>query len=1019
MQGLSKNPDEAKTKLEEGKKELLIPRTPSRFKGFEDGLRVRKLNDGIKASLGADKKNDEGEGPKQTERELQTSPENKIKEPASKCTSYNWRAKQDVKDLKVGDEQIKQKHADEEAKLKKEMPIKSETQEELKKKNDELIQENNKLLEGNEKLKKEKEKYEGEIKERTKEIRNQESKLKNITAEIEKKSKINNELEKKHNEQTSNLKNITEKLATEEKSVSGRKEELNNLNKKLNEVTGQVETQKHNLDKFNKEHSEKVKAIKDLEKKEKNVNEDILKLEGKKKDLTQQHNALNKDVEDLKKVKENCTKENKKLNEENMELKKQRSQLESELKDWKQKCTKESEEHKRIEEQIKTLCNQKSDLESKIKNLNEKFMELNKEALQNYKQQMEEKSIKQQNETKELTSRYTELDKKYKSQTSELDNLKSKLSSIEGDNKNLVTKIKTTEEKCEKEKQVLNNLIEDLKGKISKRHHTLYCRFEEIKKDRKKYMGEVKDFLKKRIDELGKYIKEVNKKLGSRAKKASEVFAKLRELCKNTILNVDYISNEKSFSRVNINLDKSDIDQIYINLKEIIQGMKNAHLNTKSEKETEINILKKDIEYHNYLIKECKEIIKDKSHSIKDREVELTRQINLVNQINTSLEEMKKENTKLKAIKERYKKVNELLSQGRLNLIKKIEDCNKIIKTKLFERMTLKESTIANLGKLKDIIRKLKTKPEKKNVATDCLYKEKKEQGTNTEIYVITKEDNQKEKQELILNIRSIIMKFKGEFELLKHETQNLLANEVKVTRKIVINQFKGIYQLIYQREQRLVKKIEDSYEIAKKELSAVINVGNSATSKVAELESLIIKLKSKIPNKTVDEDYVDIDIVETECKKSPVAEHENKVVHEENKGIYNIQLIDPIYSHEIFSTGILKGVTKENVYKTESIKLLSEICCFCLKEEVILKADCVYHSKCYTCLVKTKKDCILCKVFGFKPLDFTCDNCHEIVSLPKINTLTCMHKNCDHCIKTGMCNICKETRNKPLVRVL
>ena len=61
----------------------------------------------------------------------------------------------------------------------------------------------------------------------------------------------------------------------------------------------------------------------------------------------------------------------------------------------------------------------------------------------------------------------------------------------------------------------------------------------------------------------------------------------------------------------------------------------------------------------------------------------------------------------------------------------------------------------------------------------------------------------------------------------------------------------------------------------------------------------------------------------------------------------------------------------------------------------------------------------MLCKAFGFKPLDFACDGCRTIVDLADINILICMHKNCNHCMKTGTCNICKVTRNKPLVRVL
>jgi len=133
------------------------------------------------------------------------------------------------------------------------------------------------------------------------------------------------------------------------------------------------------------------------------------------------------------------------------------------------------------------------------------------------------------------------------------------------------------------------------------------------------------------------------------------------------------------------------------------------------------------------------------------------------------------------------------------------------------------------------------------------------------------------------------------------------------------------------------------------------------------------------------------------------------------------IQLIGAIHPHEIFRTGILKDVTKENIYEAKSIKLLSEICCFCLKGKAEIKAVCIYHSRCYSpaCSNKTKKDCILCEAFGFKPLDVACDNCKTVVSLPNINILTCMHNKCDNCMKTKTCKTCNTPFNKLSVRVL
>jgi len=909
-------------------------------------------------------------------------------------------------------------------------------------------------------------------------------------------------------------------------------------------------------------------------------------------------------------------KEKEKLKGENLKLTNQKHKLESELKDLEQKYDKKNGEHEEIKKEIKDLCKQKSDLEKRIKNFDEEFMKQNKEELQRRRQKMKKKVTEQKKKFNELLLQYKELDGKYKSQSLELDNLKNELNSTKEDNKNLVAKIKILKEQHKEEKQALINLIGNLKGKISKRDHVLYCRLEEIKKDKKKYMEEVNNFLGKKINEFANHIKEVRRRIETRAKEASELFTKLRELCSNTISNINYINNEESFSEVKIDLNKSDINQIYIYVQEIIQRMNNAYLKLESEKEAEIERLEKDIVEH-------KETIESREDSIRDKEVELIEYINLLKQKEISLEEMKKENTKLTKAKyelserledfrnneinleEKYNKLKE--EKGKLKEIitalegelkylenenKRIKGESEVLNTKisrlrstkatLEEYNTFKETEIKKLNEeiielntsirdkeaklmrytsslnkektsleemqeekskvddnikilekdLKDLkdenekvkresedlnneilsLENTKTKLEKDNASlkedlknykqgnkslkkqieeeqskaeklkkeihtfkkreaelTSCIknVKEnpfkliedklsvikqiiikteervinldkrfksvietiseakdnsKKEQSPSKQID-ITKEDNQKERQKFILDIQSII----GEFELLKNKTQDLLANEVKATREVVITQFKGICQLIYQRELRLVKEIEGSYETAKEKLSTAIKVGNSITSKLNKLKPLMIKLKYEVPRRVVAKDYVAIDIIEEykkEDNKSPVAESKGKLVREENKakeskGICNIQLVDAIYPHEIFISGILKDVTKENLYEIKFIKLASQICCFCLKEKARQKAVCLYHSRCNKCLIKTKKDCILCQAFGFKPLDFACDHCKSIVSLPEMDISTCMHKKCNYCTKTGICKICNGMRPKLSVRVL
>ena len=598
-----KEVDKAKAKLEEHEKELKkevpIVEMFENIKRLEDDFDVPELNDETKEILLA--QNDEEKGLKQAESELQVCLENKIsgfineiQESATRYANNANKSRQDVTNLKMNYKQMKQKYADKEAKLMKAISEKSKIQEELNGKNNELIQENEKLLEGNEKLKKEKEKYEDEIKSKaeiTKEIENLQSKLSNITAEIEKKLKKNKKLENKNNKQTLALKTITGKLAITEKYISEKEKELN-------EVKGKVEAQKHNLDKLNKKCSEEEKAV--LVKVQGDTKEEIVELK-EKKDLVQEYDLLKTMVEDLIKVKEDYTKEN-------LELKKQRHQLESELKGLREKYTEENKEHEKIKNETKALCNQKDDLESKVNNFNEKFMELNKKELQSYKQKVKEKVIKQKNKLEKLLSQYTELDRKHKLQNSELDNLKSELSSAEQDNKKLIASIAKVEEEYGKEKQVLSNFINDLKGKISKHDHALYSRLEEIKK----YMEEVKNSLKTRINELANHIKEVNEKVVFRAKEVSKVFGKLRKLCKNKVSNVNYISNEQSSPKINIDLNKRDMNQIYINIKEIIQRMNNAYSKIKNEKETKIKRLNDEIVNHNNSIEEYKKIIKNK-----------------------------------------------------------------------------------------------------------------------------------------------------------------------------------------------------------------------------------------------------------------------------------------------------------------------------------------------------------------------------------------------------------------------
>lgn len=128
-----------------------------------------------------------------------------------------------------------------------------------------------------------------------------------------------------------------------------------------------------------------------------------------------------------------------------------------------------------------------------------------------------------------------------------------------------------------------------------------------------------------------------------------------------------------------------------------------------------------------------------------------------------------------------------------------------------------------------------------------------------------------------------------------------------------------------------------------------------------------------------------------------------HKVMLEVNLGLESFD--------EVFRTGILKSITKANIYEKESVELAKKICCFCLKEGARNSASCVYHSRCYRCLNKSKKDCMLCKAFGFKLLEFKCANCKQVNDLEKMAVMSCLHKRCESCKGTNRCNICCKVR--------
>jgi len=328
MESYCRKVDKAEAKLEEHEKELKkevpIVETFEKIKRLKDNFDVPKLNDDTKVYLEAGKKDDEGEGLKPARCELQicfkTQIDDLIHKVQESATKYAERLKQDMNNLNVNYEQMKDEYADEEAELRKGIAEKCKAQKELRKKNEEL-------LEDNEKLKKKKEQYEDDIK-------NQISKLNSITAEIEEGLK---KLERENNKQ------------------------------ELNDVIIQVEAQNHNLYQLKEEYHQKEDVIDELIEKEANIEEEIIESEVNKEDLLQKYNILKIDVENPRELKEDYMKKNIELEKENLELRERMDQLESELEVWKHKCAKENEEHVKLKNKIEALFNQKSDLESKVK----------------------------------------------------------------------------------------------------------------------------------------------------------------------------------------------------------------------------------------------------------------------------------------------------------------------------------------------------------------------------------------------------------------------------------------------------------------------------------------------------------------------------------------------------------------------------------------------------------------------------------------------------------------------------
>jgi len=105
--------------------------------------------------------------------------------------------------------------------------------------------------------------------------------------------------------------------------------------------------------------------------------------------------------------------------------------------------------------------------------------------------------------------------------------------------------------------------------------------------------------------------------------------------------------------------------------------------------------------------------------------------------------------------------------------------------------------------------------------------------------------------------------------------------------------------------------------------------------------------------------------------------------------------------------TGIFKGITKDNMYEQKSMKLMSKVCCHCLKENPEVQANCSYHSRCRQCWRKTIDDCILCKACNFKALKFECANCYQSTCLLNLNHFSCLHMICKTCSNTTYCKKC------------
>jgi len=529
---------------------------------------------------------------------------------------------------------------------------------------------------------------------------------------------------------------------------------------------------------------------------------------------------------------------------------------------------------KKLEKEIAELDNSIEEYKETIKKMEDSIK--NKEVeLMKYVDLLNQKNISFEETEKEntrLAKAEAELKKQLEDSKNSESNLIQRCNTLQQEKNKLEEHIKALEKglnDLEDEDKRVKRELEDLSNKILSLEDTKTALEKDnasLKEDLKNYNQENEALIEKersRAEELRKEINTVKKRgpeLASCIKNIKENAFKLTE-GKFSVIEQIII---KTGQRV-IDLDKR--------FKSVTEKISEAKDKSKEEKSPNIDIAQGNQEEE------------DKVGIIKDNQKE--KQGLPLSNIKQSINEFEASKneahdpiaSELKAIKEGYKKVNQRLYQGKLELIKKVGDCNKIIETKLIERIELKESTISNLSRLKDVIRKLKIEAEKKAMIVEYLYIEKdgtrnnkeednlspvlvnkvdddskEEQSPSTEIDITkeeskmgTKEDDQEEKEEQRLNTLSIIRKFKDEFEFLKKKTQNLLANEAKVIREVMIKQFKEICELIYKRELKLVKKIEDSYDIGKEKLSTIINMGNEVTSKVNKLKSLMTKAKSKV----------------------------------------------------------------------------------------------------------------------------------------------------------------------------